>query len=153
MTPRLAWVLVLALPACKDLEPLPPDDATPTVQLTAEATCEGFEAIGDSVRDRSTGLVWDRHVALTTTSYDEARMSCEAKGARLPTRQELAALRRPGSGDPCQLPACPFRGDRCATLACGTPVAGTDGHWGIAFSGGGEILLGVNEAEAVLCVR
>jgi len=153
MRTRLAWTLLLALPACKDLEPIPPDPAAPSVTIATEASCEGFDAVGDAVLDRGTGLVWDRYVTLGTTSYDDARSACEGRGARLPSRQELAALRRPASGDPCQLPSCPFRGDRCATLACGTPVPGTEGHWGVAFSGGGEILLGPSEAEAVICVR
>ena len=90
---------------------------------------------------------------LTLLTHAEAVAQCEAQSARLPTRQELAALRRPGTTDPCQLPACPFRGDRCATLQCGTAIGDTDTHWGIAFSGGGELVLAADQPESVLCVR
>lgn len=155
-----AWLVPAALfglvAGCKDLEPIPPDDAPSTGAIPAlapEAVCEGFQAVGDRVEDRSTGLVWDRFVVLSLVTHAEAVAQCEAQGARLPTRQELAALRRPGRGDPCQLPACPFRGDRCATLQCGTAIGDTDTHWGIAFSGGAELVLRADQPEAVICVR
>jgi len=73
----------------------------------------------------------------------------------LPTRQELLDLRKPAvdAGDACQLPACPFRGDRCATLQCGSSVPGTDARWGVAFSGGSLVMVAAGQAEALVCVR
>ncbi len=125
----------------------------PGLPPAAEETCADFELSADTARDRRTGLVWDRVVFHDFATHTTAEEICAAKGARLPTRAELTALRTVSSDDACQLPACPFRGDRCATIQCGTPIAGTDAHWGVAFSGGAEVMVGKENAEALLCVR
>lgn len=150
---RLAALLLAA--SCEDTEtparPTPQQPEPPAAVAHEALTCEGFELQGDLVKDLSTGLVWDRFVELSLRTHDEAARLCAARGGRLPTRAELMALRAPG--DACQLPACPFLGDRCATLQCGTAIAGTDAHWGVAFSGGSLVMVPGAGAEALLCVR
>ncbi len=151
---RLAALLLAA--SCEDTErpvgATPPYMEDPDISVAPEAlACPGFELQGDRVKDLSTGLVWDRFVALSLRTHDEAARLCADRGGRLPTRPELMALRAPG--DACQLPACPFLGDRCATLQCGTAIAGTDAHWGVAFSGGALVMVPGGGAEALLCVR
>ncbi len=150
---RAALLLtVLVLAACGDDEVVSP---VPVGAPVGEPACEGFELHGDTARDLETGLIWDRFVELGAATAEQADAACATKGARLPTRQELLALRRPGaeSGDACQLPACPFRGDRCATLQCGSAVPGTDARWGVAFSGGALVMVPAGQAEAMVCVR
>jgi hypothetical protein len=62
-------------------------------------------------------------------------------------------LRVAETPDGCQLPACAFRGDRCAVLQCGSSVPGVDAHWGVAFSGGSLVMVGAGEAQGLVCVR
>jgi hypothetical protein len=146
-----AWGLACAglLWGCnRPLREDPPDAGVPP----AEQRCEGFQQVGaEEAVDLSTGLRWDTYAELTLLTHEEAAARCEARGKRLPTRQELVALRRPAP-DGCALPACPFRGDRCATIQCGSKIPGTSDHWGVAFSGGGLVGIPAGQPEVVLCV-
>lgn len=146
-----AWLVVgCLLSACEDDDETAPVVGPPPI---AEPACEGFELHGETARDVRTGLEWDRTVELSFSTAESADAVCAARGARLPTRQELLDLRAPSADDACQLPSCPFRGDRCATLQCGSSVPGTDARWGIAFSGGALVMVPAGQAEALVCVR
>ncbi len=146
----LATLLTLGA-ACSDDESETADEVPWPVQ---EPACEGFELLGAEARDLRTGLVWDRLVRLSFATHEEASASCAARGARLPTREELLALRQPQGGDACQLPSCPFQGDRCATLQCGSLVPGSDDdHWGVTFSGGSLVLVPSGQPQSMICVR
>lgn len=137
-----AWTLLL-LAAC---DPVPvAGDAIP---------CPGWEAQGDLVVDPRTALAWDGFVVQSFFTHEQAAEACAAKGARLPTRAELLALRTPSDTDACLLPACAFRGARCLTIQCGSAIPGSDGdHWGVAMSGGALVAVPAGQAEAMLCVR
>jgi hypothetical protein len=119
----------------------------------AEGACPNFELEGELARDTRTGLIWDRFVAHTTKTHEEAEATCAERGARLPTRAETLALRADSTEDGCLLPSCAFKGDRCATIQCGSEVPGFSAHWGVAFSGGGLVMVPAGAAEALLCVR
>ena len=130
------------------------DDDTKEEETNAPALeCEGFEFQGSLVKDLSTGLIWDRFVQQSFATHDEAADICAQRGARLPTRVELLALRNREEGDACQLPACPFSGARCLTIQCGSLIPGSDAHWGVAMSGGALVSVPSGQAEALLCVR
>lgn len=129
------------------------DPPAPSGGADAETPCEGFELGAEEVKDLATGLVWDRFVNLAVHTHEEAEALCAERGARLPTRAELLALRVAETPDGCQLPACAFRGDRCAVLQCGSSVPGVDAHWGVAFSGGSLVMVGAGEAQGLVCVR
>lgn len=118
------------------------------------ASCPGFEAAGaDEATDLRTGLRWETFVELSLLTHQQASERCAARGARLPTREEVLGLRSAGSTDGCMLPACPFRGDRCATVQCGSAVPGTDAHWGVTFTGGALVMVPAGQPEVSLCVR
>jgi hypothetical protein len=150
MTPsRALAAAALVLAGCSHASEAEPA-ATPA-EVPAE--CAGFDVRAELVTDLSTGLVWDRFVELALHTHDEATAICAARGARLPTRAELLALRVTDAPDGCQLPACAFRGDRCAILQCGTSVPGVDAHWGVAFSGGSLVMVPGDGAQGLVCVR
>lgn len=122
--------------------------------LGEQPGCAAFRIDGNLVIDERTGLAWDQLVVQSFLTHDEAAAACAGKGARLPTRAELLALRAPEDDDACQLPACAFRGPRCLTIQCGSLVPGSDAdHWGVAMSGGALVAVPAGQAEAMLCVR
>lgn len=147
--PRRATLVALALGlvlACDNSE-LPEAPQPATLQ-----TCEGFAVeTADEATDLRTGLRWDTFAELTFLTNEEATARCASRGKRLPTKDELLALRKDAT-DPCQLPACPFRGDRCATIQCGSAIAGADAHWGVAFLGGALVNVPNGQPEVALCV-
>ena len=143
-----ALSLVLAFGCGDDTTLDPPDGGA----LPATASCEGYRLVGaEEAVDLATGLRWDTFAELSLLTHEEATARCQARGKRLPTREELLAMRREAA-DPCQLPACPFRGDRCATIQCGSPIPGTDAHWGVAFVGGALVSVPAGQPEVALCV-
>ena len=144
-------VVLVALAGCSEGSASEPEPSDPA--WTTESDCQDFAIQGDLVMDRRTGLQWDRTVWLTRMTYEEASAYCAAKAARLPSRPEVLALRTAEAQEGCLLSRCAFRGDRCATIQCGTQVPGVDARWGVAFSGGALVLVPDGTAEAVLCVR
>lgn len=124
-----------------------------TIPSVPEASCENFVIQGELVQDTRTGLVWDRFVQQSFHTHDEASAICAQKGARLPTRAELLALRQQDADDACQLSSCGFYGARCLTIQCGSEISGTDSHWGVAMAGGSLVQVPQGQAEALLCVR
>lgn len=133
---------VSAVTACEgEQEPVPTSSCGPLV------------AEGSWVRDTRTGLLWEQYVDTRQRSQAEAAARCTSLGARLPTRKEVEALRLPRDGDPCQLPACAFRGARCGTIQCGSSVGATDLHWGVAMGSGALVGLAAKQPSGSLCVR
>jgi len=148
--PWLAWLLPLVAvpPTACDNSPIEFPQPQPL------PTCEGFDVhSGDEATDLATGLRWDTFVELRVLTHVQAKERCAARGKRLPTLAEVSALRRtPAEGDPCGLPACPFQGDRCAIVQCGSEIAGTTAHWGVAFLGDGVVGVPADRPEVSLCV-
>ncbi len=125
-----------------------------SVDAPLQVPCAGFEAASaDEATDLRTGLRWETFLELSLLTHEQASERCAARGARLPTREEVLGLRSSDSPDGCQLPACPFRGDRCATVQCGSTVPGTNDHWGVSFTGGALVMVPAGQPEVSVCVR
>lgn len=121
--------------------------------LEPKSACGPLEAEGSWVRDSRSGLYWEAYVDSRQLTQVEAAARCASLGARLPTRKEVEALRLPRDSDPCQLPACAFRGARCGTIQCGTGVGPTELHWGVAMGSGALVGIAADQPAGSLCVR
>ncbi|GIX38064.1 MAG: hypothetical protein KatS3mg127_1303 [Silanimonas sp.] len=78
-------------------------------EAAAERALSGFESVSDDLlRDTRTGLLWTRSDNDSWVDWHQANAFCEAKGMRLPSIDELAAIyNRPGAGS-----------TRCAQFNC-----------------------------------
>lgn len=146
----LCTVLGFGLLACNQQADI---DGAAVATIGGEASCPGWQFEGVWVRDLRTGLLWERYVELQGADHKAAQARCSERGARLPTRKEVEALRAPSAGDACQLPACAFRGARCAVIQCGSGIGTSTMHWGVAMGSGGLVSVGADEQQGVLCVR
>src|SRR5262245_41415057 len=69
----------------------------------------------EAVLDRETGLVWQRNIVTTTSSWNNAALACFNKvtggrfGWRLPTVDELSSLLDPAQSGPALPPGNPFQ--------------------------------------------
>ena len=121
---------------------------------------------GAAVRDRETGLVWERSPSSTTVNWSSAREHCAnknvggRKGWRLPSIHELASLVDPSvpTPGPTLLPGHPFSNVQSSAAYFSATSFATDptnNAWGVAFVAGDVGAVGKAAALTGLawCVR
>lgn len=120
----------------------------------------GFEDAGSGlIRDTTTGLRWTQTDNGSKVNWGEANTYCQSKGMRLPTIDELAAIRRrAGAGStPCGAHVCSvssmFR--LTNTFYWSGTMDGSKGAWGLHLPHGARISKSLDYSFAdsrVLCV-
>ncbi|MFO7653227.1 MAG: DUF1566 domain-containing protein [Candidatus Krumholzibacteriia bacterium] len=126
--------------------------------------CPRFEVLGESVRDRATGLIWSRtaNCAGWPLTGDEtgawlAGLNRDEFGGhrdwRLPNRRELLSLVSHQEREPALPAGHPFTGVFLGWYWSGTPTARHPGQsWALQITGGGIIPFVVIQVIAVLLV-
>ena len=113
------------------------------------------------VRDKETGLVWQKNLDTTTRDWYDAQIYCNGldlglrKGWRLPTLQELASLVDTSASGSPKLPiGHPFgNAEPLFYWAATSDAMDAAIAWGVRFDTGGAVRNAKNSPYSVWCVR
>jgi hypothetical protein len=136
-----------------------PSAAAPDLLVLSEPAepSPRFEpSAGESIRDRWTGLEWDRRISEEAMTTDQAKRWCDKgspSGWRLPARIELASIADLGATSPAADETA-WGAVPPALFWSSTPVAGSEGGaWGVHFRDGAAANVARSAQGRARCVR
>jgi hypothetical protein len=127
-----------------------------TTAVSADAPADQYEVTADTVKDRKTGLTWQRNVEPTSRTWAAAKAYCEGLspgGWRLPRLKELLTLVDTTRSNPA-IDVNAFPNTVSERYWSATPYAGTTGSaWTVIFAVGYSSYQNAEDPYFVRCVR